>query len=170
METGFGQRIKAIRKNNKMTMEELADQLNKVFPDEDKSNLLAKGTISKWENEKAKPSFHSMMKFCKYFKISLDCLTSDESIETSEKDVAISKNLTYLEIGKTTYHVNKNIDFKSGNTGLFKIPNTENSVIRKGQIFDGNILLTAENGEQNLYKSNEVELIGVVVSKEIKMI
>lgn len=164
---GIGQRIKELRKTNKLTMEQLADVLNNMFPNEDGSNSFGKGTISKWENSRVDPAFSSMVKLSKYFNVPLDYLSTGD---IDEREYSIPKNIIYLEIGKTTYHVNKNIEFKSSNTGLFKIPDTEKTVIRKGKIFDGNILLTAENGEQNLYKTNEVELIGVVVSKEIKMI
>lgn len=167
MGMNLGQKIKSVRKSNKLTMEELASELNNMFPNENGKNSFGKGTISKWENKNVKPSFDSMMKFCRYFNISLDSLSTED---IDEKESSISKSLIYLEVGKTTYHVNKNTEFKSGNTGLFKIPDTENAVIRKGQIFDGNILLTDENGKQDLYKSSDVELIGVVVSKEIKMI
>ncbi|WP_436943646.1 helix-turn-helix domain-containing protein [Staphylococcus xylosus] len=164
---GIGQRIKELRKTNKLTMEQLADVLNNMFPNEDGSKSFGKGTISKWENNRVDPAFSSMIKLSKYFNIPLDYLSTGD---IDENESSIPKNMIYLELGKTTYLINKDIEFKSGNTGLFKIPDTENRVIRKGQIFDGNILLTDEKGEQNLYKSNEVELIGVVVSKEIKMI
>jgi len=163
----LGQRIKQIRRTNKLTLEELANGLNSMFTNESSKNSFGKGTISKWENKNVKPSFDSMMKFCKYFNISLDTLSDEKS---NEQETSIPENLIYINVRKTTYKINKDIEFKNGNTGLFKIPDTENAVLRKGQIFDGNILLTDENGEQNLYKSNEVELIGVVVSKEIKMI
>ncbi|MCE4994720.1 helix-turn-helix domain-containing protein [Staphylococcus xylosus] len=164
---GIGQRLKELRKTNKLTMEQLADVLNNMFPNEDGSKSFGKGTISKWENNRVDPAFSSMIKLSKYFNIPLDYLSTGD---IDENESSIPKNMIYLELGKTTYLINKDIEFKSGNTGLFKIPDTENRVIRKGQIFDGNILLTDEKGEQNLYKSNEVELIGVVVSKEIKMI
>ncbi|MCE7786972.1 helix-turn-helix domain-containing protein [Staphylococcus xylosus] len=167
MSMNLGQRIKEIRKDNGFTMEELAAELSKMFPNDDDKPSFYKGTISKWEKGSVDPAFSSMMKLCKYFNIPLDSLSIEE---TNENESSIPKNLIYLEVGKSTYLVNKDIEFKSGNTGLFKTPNTDNTVIRKGQIFDGNILLTDEKGEQNLYKSNEVELIGVVVSKEIKMI
>ncbi|MCE5003541.1 helix-turn-helix domain-containing protein [Staphylococcus pseudoxylosus] len=163
----IGQRIKELRKTNKLTMEQLADVLNNMFPNEDGSKSFGKGTISKWENNRVDPAFSSMIKLSKYFNIPLDYLSAGD---IDENESSIPKNMIYLELGKTTYLINKDIEFKSGNTGLFKIPDTENAVIRKGQLFDGNILLTEEKGEQNLYKSNEVELIGVVVSKEIKMI
>ncbi|WP_353423687.1 helix-turn-helix transcriptional regulator [Staphylococcus xylosus] len=167
MSMKLGQRIKEIRKANKLTMEELATGLSKMFPNDGGKPSFYKGTISKWEAGDVDPSFSSMMKLCKYFNIPLDSLSTEE---TNEKESSISKNITYLEIGKTTYLVNKNINFKSGNTGLFKTPNIESAVIRKGQIFEDSILLTDENGKQDLYKSSDVELIGVVVSKEIKMI
>lgn len=163
----LGQRIKQIRKTNKLTMEELATELTKMFSNEENEQIFHKGTISKWEADRVDPAFSSMIKLCKYFNIPLDYLSDRE---TNEELASIHKNSIYIEDGQTTYFINKDIEFKSGNTGLFKIPNTNNTVIRKGQIFDGNILLTDEKGEQNLYKSNEVELIGVVVSKEIKMI
>lgn len=160
----LGQRIRQLRLRKKLSMRELADKLNELYPNENGKKSFGKGKISKWESDKVDPSFSSITKLAKYFNISLDYLADNENEPT------IPKNLIYLELGKTTYLINKDTDFKSGNMGLFKIPNTEKEVIRKGQIFDGNILLTAENGEQNLYKSNEVELVGVVISKEIKMI
>lgn len=163
----LGQRIKEIRKANKLTMEELATELSKMFPNDGDKQSFYKGTISKWEAGDVDPGFSSMIKLCKYFNIPLDYLSTGD---IDENESSIPENLIYLEVGKTTYLINENIEFNNGNTGLFKIPNIEKAVLRKGQIFDGNILLTDENGEQNLYKSVEVELIGVVVSKEIKMI
>lgn len=167
MSKNLGQKIKEIRKNNKLTMEQLADVLNNMFTNEDGSKSFGKGTISKWENNRVDPAFSSMIKLCKYFNISLDYLSTED---IDERESSIPNNLLYLEVGKTTYLVNKNFNFKSGNTGLFKTPNIESAVIRKGQIFEDSILLTDENGKQDLYKSSDVELIGVVVSKEIKMI
>lgn len=196
MSMNLGQRIKQLRLRQKLSLKELSDKLNELYPNEDGSKPFGKGKISKWEGSKVDPAFSSVAKLAKYFNISLDYLAGHEPIKNVQveevsvyREYKITDNneildlkylptystyakddLFYLEINNVTYLVNKDIEFKSGNTGLFKTPDTENAVIRKGQIFDGNILLTDENGKQDLYKSSDVELIGVVVSKEIKMI
>ena len=64
--------------------------------------------------------------------------------------------------------MNKNIEFESGKTGLFKIPSKEKAVIRKGQIFGENILLMGLDEEKELFKMSEVEFVGTVLTKELK--
>lgn len=78
--------------------------------------------------------------------------------------------LFYFESEDSLYLVNKNIEFESGKTGLFKIPSKEKAVIRKGQIFGENILLMGLDEEKELFKMSEVEFVGTVLTKELKKI
>lgn len=196
MSMNLGQRIKQLRLRQKLSLKELSDKLNELYPNEDGSKPFGKGKISKWEGSKVDPAFSSVAKLAKYFNISLDYLAGHEPIKNVQvEEISVYKeykntgnneilglrylstystyakdDLFYLEINNITYLINKDIEFKNGNTGLFKIPNTEKTVIRKGQFFEDSILLTDENEKQNLYKISEVDIIGVVFSKEIKMI
>ena len=65
----IGNRIKELRKNNGLTLEELADALNKNYPDTINFN---KGKISKWENNKEEPRLSSVKILADFFDVPLD--------------------------------------------------------------------------------------------------
>ncbi len=66
----FGEKLKKLRVDNKLTQDELAD---KIF--------VTRTAISKWETDKGFPNMESLKMLCKVFNISLDTLISDEEIE-----------------------------------------------------------------------------------------
>lgn len=65
----IGNRIKELRKSHNLTLEELADTLNKKYPDTINFN---KGKISKWENNREEPRLSSVKILADYFDVPLD--------------------------------------------------------------------------------------------------
>ena len=65
----IGKKIKELRKSHKLTLEELADILNKEYPDTINFN---KGKISKWENDREEPRLSSVKILADYFDVPLD--------------------------------------------------------------------------------------------------
>ena len=65
----IGIKIRELRKNNKLTLEELADALNQKYPNTINFN---KGKISKWENNKEEPRLSSVKIIADFFDVPLD--------------------------------------------------------------------------------------------------
>ena len=65
----IGNRIKELRKSHNLTLEELADILNKKYPDTINFN---KGKISKWENNREEPRLSSVKILADFFNVPLD--------------------------------------------------------------------------------------------------
>ena len=65
----IGNRIKELRKSHNLTLEELADTLNKKYPDTINFN---KGKISKWENNREEPRLSSVKILADFFNVPLD--------------------------------------------------------------------------------------------------
>ena len=65
----IGNKIKELRKSHNLTLEELADTLNKKYPDTINFN---KGKISKWENNREEPRLSSVKILADYFNVPLD--------------------------------------------------------------------------------------------------
>lgn len=65
----IGNRIKELRKSHNLTLEELADTLNKKYPDTINFN---KGRISKWENNREEPRLSSVKILADFFDVTLD--------------------------------------------------------------------------------------------------
>ena len=65
----IGNKIKELRKSHNLTLEELADILNKEYPDTINFN---KGKISKWENDREEPRLSSVKILADYFDVPLD--------------------------------------------------------------------------------------------------
>lgn len=74
----IGNRIKELRKNNGLTLEELADALNKNYPDTINFN---KGKISKWENNKEEPRLSSVKILADFFDVPLDYFNGIDLVE-----------------------------------------------------------------------------------------
>ena len=66
----FGDKLKKLRIDNKLTQDELAD---KIF--------VTRTAISKWETDRGFPNMESLKMLCKVFNISIDMLISNEEIE-----------------------------------------------------------------------------------------
>ena len=65
----IGNRIKELRKSHNLTLEELADTLNKKYPDTINFN---KGRISKLENNREEPRLSSVKILADFFDVTLD--------------------------------------------------------------------------------------------------
>ena len=65
----IGNKIKELRKSHNLTLEELADTLNKEYPDTINFN---KGRISKWENNREEPRLSSVKILADFFDVPLD--------------------------------------------------------------------------------------------------
>lgn len=78
----LGQRIRQLRMRKKLSMEQLADELNKKYHSEDTSKPFGKGKISKWEAGKVDPSVSAIAKVAAYFDVSLDYLLGIEEKNT----------------------------------------------------------------------------------------
>ena len=66
---GFSENLKAVRKANKMTQQQLADELG-----------LGRPAIAKYETSDTLPKPRNIMKICKIFNLTFDELFSDENI------------------------------------------------------------------------------------------
>lgn len=73
--TSIGERIKYLRKNKALTLEQLAE----IFSNRHNSNI-HKSMISNWENNKVQPSIYSLNMYTSYFNASLDWIMGTNSI------------------------------------------------------------------------------------------
>lgn len=80
---GIGKGLKNLRKNNNMTMEQLANDLNNKYPNLMK---LTKGKISKWENEKEEPRLSTAKILAEYFDVKINDLYDDSNPNTTYKE------------------------------------------------------------------------------------
>lgn len=76
----FAQRLRALRKERGMTLDDLALQYNERFSDEGKG--LNKGTLSKYENGKQKPFIETVHGLAEVFGVSLDYLVGKEMAQS----------------------------------------------------------------------------------------
>ncbi len=108
-EMKFSEKLQKLRKENKMSQEQLADQLE-----------VSRQAVSKWESGQTYPEMDKLISLCKLFKCSLDDLTNDEVkeirpnekekvtmnklidevLDTISRSISIFKNLSLLQIGK----------------------------------------------------------------------
>lgn len=65
----IGNGIRSLRKKHNLTMEQLANNLNKTFPN---SSKFTKSKLSKWENGKEEPRLSSAKLISDYFNVTID--------------------------------------------------------------------------------------------------
>lgn len=86
----FGDILKILRKNKKMTQSDLAKQLN-----------VDRSTIGKWENDSSTPDFQKLLKIASFFDVETDFLLGNykgkRRKEIMEKIVHIIYDLTSEE-------------------------------------------------------------------------
>ena len=73
----FDKNLKALRLENKMTQENVAQQVN-----------LARSTIAGYETKNRQPSYEKLSAFCKLFHVSMDDLLEDNAATYSTPNVS----------------------------------------------------------------------------------
>jgi transcriptional regulator with XRE-family HTH domain len=72
----FGEKLQELRKNRKMTQEELAEAL-----------FVSRTAISKWESGRGYPSIDSLKEISRYFSVTIDeLICADEMISVAENE------------------------------------------------------------------------------------
>lgn len=99
--TTFAERIKMLRTERKMSLEQLAIE----FADKYESKI-SKSSISRWENGQAKPDIDDASIYADYFNVSLDWLM-DINAETKVETVAahIDNDLTDEEMDNVRSYI-----------------------------------------------------------------
>lgn len=72
----LGPKMKSLRLEKRLTLEELADKLNRRYPDTVNFN---KGKLSKWENGKEEPKLSSIRILADFYDIKIDDFYTDET-------------------------------------------------------------------------------------------
>ncbi len=78
----FGDNLKAIRKHNKMSQEQLAEKVN-----------VSRQSVSKWETGEAYPEMHNILQLCKIFNCKINDLVHTEMSDISSLDEEIVMNV-----------------------------------------------------------------------------
>lgn len=73
MDINLGDRLKELRKEKKLTQDDLCNNLNKKF-----NTTINKGMISKWENSKEQPRLEYIINIADYFNIDISYLLGFE--------------------------------------------------------------------------------------------
>ncbi|MCD1025791.1 XRE family transcriptional regulator [Enterococcus sp. SMC-9] len=76
----IGAKMKALRLEHRLTLEELADTLNKKYPNTVNFN---KGKLSKWENGKEEPKLSSIRILADFYSIKIDDFYSENTSSSS---------------------------------------------------------------------------------------
>lgn len=79
----IGQRIKALRIKNRLSLQELAELVGK-----------SKGNISGYENDKYEPSAQTIISIAKYFNVSIDWLLNGVDFKDNNKTLDSSPSNT----------------------------------------------------------------------------
>lgn len=79
----LGERLYELRKNKKLSQEEVADQLN-----------VTRQTVSKWETDESKPDFDKIIPICELFGIdSKELLTGEKELTKDETETKENKEI-----------------------------------------------------------------------------
>ena len=91
----FPERLRALRRGQKITLKELANELNKNLGPDEKPNTASQ--IGNWERGIRTPSYIEARKLAEFFDVSLDYLTgkSDHDDYDLAKLFFSNKNLTF---------------------------------------------------------------------------
>lgn len=91
----FPERLRALRKGQKITLKELAEHLNENLGPDEKPNTASQ--IGNWERGIRTPSYIEARKLAEFFDVSLDFLTgkSDRDDFDLAKLFFTGKNLTF---------------------------------------------------------------------------
>lgn len=78
----FGENLKLIRKNKKMSQEQLAEKLN-----------VSRQSVSKWENGEAYPEMNNILELCKIFNLKINDLIHTDMSDISSLDEEVVMSL-----------------------------------------------------------------------------
>ena len=121
----FGEKLKKLRIDKRLSQGQLADELNLKF-----GSTINKSMISKWENNKEEPRMESIRNIVSFFNITLDYLIDNN----------ISENLE-----------TKSIDIAKDMESLLKSLEDENNVVEfNGKILNNDVKTTLKVSIQNL--------------------
>ena len=102
----FCEKLQTLRKENKLSQEQLADMLD-----------VSRQSVSKWESGNTYPEMDKLIQISKIFNCTLDDLTNDEikTIISKEKERNNISNLVYslLDLIKRSYDMLKKMKFKN---------------------------------------------------------
>lgn len=113
----FSQRLRTLRKEEKLTQQNLADIIN-----------VKRATIAKWESKNAVPDIDTLQKIAVYFKTSIDYLIGKTNKRQSEEENIIESEPSFFLTIQNFLHF-KEI---AHNEGLS--PNTINKLIQAFQL------------------------------------
>ena len=85
--TTFNEKLRQLRKEQKLTQDKLANILQ-----------VSNGTIAMWETAKREPDFNMISKIANYFNVTVDYLLG---MEQNVKNVKITKNTTKIPVYST---------------------------------------------------------------------
>jgi len=104
----FNEKLQYLRKENKLSQEQLADMLD-----------VTRQSVSKWESGTTYPEMDKLIMLCKIFRCSLDDLTNDEIVDIKSVSQKSSSNNIMgnlldncLEIINKTVNMFRNMTFK----------------------------------------------------------
>lgn len=94
MKMNFSQRLKALRREKKITQQDLAEYLD-----------VSRATVAGYETKEKQPDFEKMIKIANFFNVSLDYLIigknqKDQNLESDHTYKLDLKNLTNDDIKK----------------------------------------------------------------------
>lgn len=81
----FSQRLKFLRKEEKLTQQDLADIIN-----------VKRATIAKWESKNAIPDIDTLQKISIYFKTSIDYLTGKSNKRQYEEETIMESEPSFI--------------------------------------------------------------------------
>ena len=85
----FGENLKIIRKNKKMSQEELAEKLN-----------VSRQSVSKWETGESYPEMNNILELCRIFNIKINELIHQDMSDISSLDEEVIMNLVKFNENK----------------------------------------------------------------------
>lgn len=87
----IGTRIRSLRKSNKLTLEELANQLNS----RNSSSGFTKGRLSKWENDREEPKLSSLNQVARFFNVDIDYFFNESQPSNAS---SLPKNIARIPV------------------------------------------------------------------------
>jgi len=88
----FGDNLKIIRKNNKMSQEELAQRVN-----------VSRQAVSKWENGESYPEMNNILELCKIFNCQINDLVHTDMSDIASLDEEIIMNVVKFNESKQNH-------------------------------------------------------------------